>query len=622
LSDLSVVRSKILKIRSVIIIQFAAWVFFLISVFIKCMYFQITTEINSSPLKYIQNKYMFFSTLSCILLLSALIIILFNRKRIIALFILDIILTLLLVADTFYFRYYHNAITVPVLFQIGLLGPLGGSIKGLVKSADIIYLIDLPISIGFLVFLKLKGIEKIRLYKRAIYSSLIAVLGIILFIIPFTNVNTLWFEYDKNQIIKDMGIFYFHFNDVTTYIKENTFADKTLSENEKILVEDFFKNKTLTGKQYSGLAKGKNLIIIQMEAMQEFVINRKIGGKEITPNLNKLIKESVYFNNFHYQVGGGNTSDAEFLCNTSQYPAKEGAVYFRYPVNTYNTLPKALKEEGYNTYVFHAYHPSFWNRTVMYKAIGFDTFTSDKDFEPGEVIGFGLNDTSFFQQSLKKIDRSKPFYGFFVTLSSHYAFAPFKNYSFDVGEYENTDIGNYIKAANYVDKSIGVMIEELKKNNLYDNTILAIYGDHHSFPKGNADEFIKFLGMDNSDYEWTKNAKVPFILHYPGLKNGEAMNITSGELDIFPTVANLLGLHPKYAFGKDLLNTQNGYAVLRNGSVVTDRYIFINENSTVYDKSTGQILDEKTYDKEIKDLQKALDISDIALEKDAFKSVK
>jgi len=64
-----------------------------------------------------------------------------------------------------------------------------------------------------------------------------------------------------------------------------------------------------------------------MEALQHFVINSKMNGREITPNLNKLVKESLYFDNIYVQVAGGNTSDAEFMTNTSLYPAKEGAAY-------------------------------------------------------------------------------------------------------------------------------------------------------------------------------------------------------------------------------------------------------------------------------------------------------
>ncbi|MCX8130347.1 MAG: LTA synthase family protein [Clostridia bacterium] len=619
--ELSKLRNNTLGTNIVKYIEICFWLFFTISLFIKCLYFQITIGLNSFPLNSSQNIYMMVSTFAIILILISIVFLFFNKKRFLALLILDILLTFILISDTVYFRYYHNAITVPVLFQIGLIGPLGESIKGLLKSSDLIFLSDLPFMVLGFIFLTIKGVRKLNISYRLICFFVTVILGFSIYIINLNNINTLWFDYDKNHIIKDLGIFYFHFHDTKTYISENLFENKALSEDEKKEVHSFFENRINAAGNYRGVAKGKNVIIIQMEAMQEYLINRKIEGAEITPNLNRLIKDSIYFKNLYYQVGGGNTSDAEFLCNTSQYPAEQGAVYFRYPVNTYHTLPKILKNNGYSSYVFHAYHPSFWNRTVMYKTIGFDTFVSDKDYKSDQVIGFGLNDISFFRQSLKKIERNRPFYGFFVTLSSHYAYAPFKYYEFNVGRYENTDLGNYFKAAHYVDKSIQVMIEELKKQNLYDNTLLVIYGDHHSFPKSHAEDLINFLGINNNDFEWIKNQKVPLIIHCPGLNPGKVVDTTGGQIDILPTVANLLGVNAPYVFGKDLLNAKTGYAILRNGSVVTDRYLFLNENSSVYDIDNGNLLDFFKYKTEILHFQRELKISDIVLEKNAFKNL-
>ena len=168
---------------------------------------------------------------------------------------------------------------------------------------------------------------------------------------------------------------------------------------------------------------------MQLEAIQQFVIGTKFNGKEITPNLNKFINDSAYFENFYYQIGAGNTSDAEFLANTSLYPLNEGAVYFRFPANTYESTANLLKKQGYATYAAHANNPSFWNRMEMYKALGFDKFINSKSLVLDEFLGWGLSDMSFLKQSLNKIDVSRPFYGFFITLSSHYPFNYFEDYS-------------------------------------------------------------------------------------------------------------------------------------------------------------------------------------------------
>ena len=68
---------------------------------------------------------------------------------------------------------------------------------------------------------------------------------------------------------------------------------------------------------YFGADKGKNVIIIQMESFQNFLIGLKLDGQEITPNMNKLAGENFYYDNFYTMVGSGTTADAEYVVNTS-----------------------------------------------------------------------------------------------------------------------------------------------------------------------------------------------------------------------------------------------------------------------------------------------------------------
>jgi phosphoglycerol transferase MdoB-like AlkP superfamily enzyme len=356
--------------------------------------------------------------------------------------------------------------------------------------------------------------------------------------------------------------------------------------------------------------------------MQEFVINRKIAGKEITPNLNKLISDSLYFDNLHYQIGAGNTSDAEFLSNTSLYPAKEGSVYYRFTQNTYDSLPRILKEQSYESYAMHAFTAGFWNRTEMYQTLGFDKFVNGDDYIPDDFEGWNgdaLSDASFFRQSVEKFDSSNPFYAFMITLSSHHPFNDFENHDFYTAEFEGTYIGNYMKAAHYADKCIGEFVDDLEKRGILENTLLVLYGDHSAVPKHLAGQMMDLLNMKYSELEWTKLQKVPLIIHYPGLKNGEKVSTTGGQIDILPTIANLMGFEAPYAIGKDLLNTQKGYAVLRNGTVITDDYVFLNDTGETFDIKTGSALKKKDYEKEISSYLEELTISDLIIEKDALK---
>ena len=126
-------------------------------------------------------------------------------------------------------------------------------------------------------------------------------------------------------------------------------------------------------------------------------------------------------------------------------------------------------------------------------------------------------------------------------------------------------------------------------------------------------------GFSLSGTHRAKLQKVPLIIHCPGLRNGEVESITGGQIDIFPTIANLMGFDSPFAIGKDLLNSHEGYAVLRNGSVITDRYFYDNNIREIFDIKSGRALDWKDFTHELEGHINELYISDTIIEKDAFR---
>ncbi len=607
------------------LLEILLWLAFLVFMMVKSFYFQFSTAVNTKPFFSPINDNMLLATLTTVLLVMAFIHLFFNRKRLSALLIMNVVLSLVLLSDTIYYRYYYTAITVPVLYQIGLVGSLKESIAGLLRIKDLIYVVDFPLIIALMLLmkynLKIKPV-RIRPGKKLVTAGIILAISFGLFQWTYGKSSPGGFSYDNNYVINSLGVFYFHYYDVKKFATEHIFVDNKMTDEDKAKIEEYYSNRPESGEKYKGAARGKNLIVVQLEAIQQFVINRKFNGKEITPVLNKFINDSAYFENFYYQIGGGNTSDAEFLSNTSLYPLSEGAVYFRYPSNTYNSTAKLLKEQGYATYASHANNPSFWNRTEMYKSYGFDKFISSKNLVLDEYLGWGLGDSSFLKQTMEKLDTSKPFYGFFVTLASHYPFNYFEDYNeFNVGKYEDTFIGDYIKGASYVDKSLGLFFEDLKRRGLYDDSVIVIYGDHYAIPKDQSDELKAVMDYKDTPVNWMKLQKTPCFIRFPGMDNKGPQKITAGEIDIQPTVANLLGIENPYALGKDLFNTDKGYAVLRNRSVVTDDFIYLSAENKVYSHS-GKELNKADFAGLIGEYQKQLEISDLILKKNALNALK
>lgn len=573
------------------------------------------------------------ASLGSVLIIAGCILLLPITQRALFLYLCDILISLIMLADLFFYRYYSDVISIPVLLQVAQAGSVKQSVFSLFQLGDLIFLFDLPL---LLPLLKISGkarfsAEKVLFRKRAAKAMLLFFCGISLISFKVINLeNTMGKRVftnilDQTFFVENIGILNFHAFDFYKYAKKQL-SQKELSRASRQEISQWFASTPPAKPEqskYFGIAKNQNLIVVQVEALQSFVINKKINGREITPNLNRLLNNSIYFNNFYFQTAQGNTSDAEFLVNVSYYPAREGSVYFQYAANRFNSLPGKLREAGYTTMAIHAYKPSYWNRAAMYRSLGFEAFYSKEDFIPDEQVGWGLGDKSFFKQSAAKLAAAvQPFYAFLVTLSSHYPYDAFSAGSdFDPGRYAGTFLGNYFKAIHYADAALGSFIEELKANGLWENSVVAVYGDHSAVSKVEKDDLLAFLAAPDDELTWAKLQKVPLIIHLPGDAHAGTKNITGGQIDLFPTLANLLGLKVPNLLGQDLLSSTQGLAVFRNGSFTDGKIFYLQTSGQVYDVKSGEILPVEQYTAQIAQAQKRLWISDQVLEHDLMPSL-
>jgi lipoteichoic acid synthase len=335
--------------------------------------------------------------------------------------------------------------------------------------------------------------------------------------------------------------------------------------------------------------------MVQLEAFNNWFIGKKVNGQEITPNINKLVKETMYYDNFYRETAQGRTSDAEFLTNESMLPLSSGSADVRFANDDFDSLASTLKENGYQTAAFHAYTKSFWNRYAMYQNHGFDTFYSKEDFKPGEIAGWALGDRPFFQQSIDKmLTMKKPFYAFMISLSSHHPYDIQSKYrTLDVTGYSGI-FADYLESVHYVDASIGDMVARLKKEGLWDNTILVMYGDH-DYGVDDDKDMLKIAGMtDTPLHAEEKFDQVPFIIHLPHSEKPGTYTKTAGQVDVAPTILHALGISTsnKYMMGSNILTKGNNLVPFRYGSYTNGKVFFVGaqdgmfEHGTCYDMTT------------------------------------
>lgn len=604
---------------------------FFILISVKLLLFNEITEHGS-----LRNIALIASVAGTVLLLVCWINLIHGKFRVPLLYIIDCGATFIIMADMLFYRYFSDVLSMPVITQASVVTSVKSSIISLLHVSDLLFVLDLII-IPFMYFAKKMTSKVINrgFGKKVVYFAVALVIGLGLCSYGISNLLKtqpliLNSFYDRVYIVQNIGLLSFHGIDAFKFIKSKDEKALPVTEDEKNKVKEFLTEKKNSQKKEPalfGVGKDKNLIVIQVEALQEFVINRSVNGKEITPNLNKLIKNSLYFNNYYNETAGGGTSDAELLSNASMFPAKDGSAYIRFSGNDYYSMAVRLKEEGYNTSAMHAYKPGFWNRGVMYKTLGFDEFVNKNDYENDEIIGMGLSDKSFLRQSLEHLQKYKePYYSLLITLTSHFPFDGDKKYysSFDVGEYKDTFLGNYLESIHYADEALGEFIVELETCGLMDRSVLAIYGDHYAIPKDKKESLSKFLEIENMDeYNWVKLQKVPMIIHIPGEKYTGIKSIAGGGVDFMPTILNIMGVASRDIpmFGRDLLNSPEGLAMLRHGTFITDRYMCLVAEGVVYDIKTGERYPIEKLSEEKAQALKHLEYSDLILENNLVKEL-
>jgi len=504
-----------------------------------------------------------------------------GKGRIIYTFVIDGFLTLLILIDVWYFRGFLTVPSVLILSQMSNLDNMSGSILSMVSKLDVIFLFDFII-LGIYVYLNRKSFTP--KHGRAIKTSLCAFILSIAFVIyvPFsisvlnnkTVENAYLFDgYDKSNTARYFSPIGYHIIDCYTVYNDS--KPYKLTEQDKSDIKELFETKKedLPNNKYFGMAKGKNLIYIQVESLENFVIGQKINGKEITPNLNKLTQKSLYFPNVFEQVNEGTSSDADLMVNTSMLPLRKGSTFFRYPNTNYNSLPNILEDEGYSTTAIHPDKGSFWNYANGLTGIGFDKFTDYYSFNIDEQIGLGISDRSYFEQVVPMIkEKKQPFYVETVTLTSHGPFdlpEKYREFSLDP-ELDKSELGGYFESVHYTDKQIGNFLDLLDKEGLLENTVVAIMGDHtgvHKYYNSSIDQ----LSNKQDWYLNTGNPIVPLIIYNPSSKKGQTFDLYGGQIDVMPTLLYLLGVDKdKYensALGKNLLNTQKSFAVITNGTL-------------------------------------------------------
>ena len=583
---------------------------------------------NTISIREVMDKDTVLGTIAFLATIICMICTLPNRGRCITTIVVDVFISVLLFADNLYHTYSSSVLSVAQMMNLQYGEEIMDTLPMLLQVKEILYFIDIIIiAIGICtktVNIRKKG--KIDL-KKKIAKIAVGVVAIIVFFkidVDFIE-KTKEDPFNKDMQVKKATIYGYHIADIENTINIKKQAKYTKKEDVleayDDLKEKYDENYGKTNYDLQGIANGKNVIILQLESIQEFVINKEINGKEITPNLNKFINENIEISNMFMQ-SYSSTADSEFSTVTSLYPMENGMSYSRYYTNEYDDIFTMFKNKGYTTSYMHGNYGFFWNRENVYKEFGVDNIELKDQFaDTSENIMGYLSDELLYKQAVEKLKNyNMPFVSYIVSASSHTSFSldglqDRNKVNIDVGKYKDTFFGNYLESVNYADYAFGVFIDELKEANLYDDTVILLFGDHNGVDMYNEElqDFLKTINPSLTDTDIKLNyIRVACGMKIPGIKNIKIEKPVS-KLDIKPTFAYLINSEPGISLGTNMF-ARKDFISLNNERIVTSRYYydekwFKRENGEEVNLEEIAEEEKKLLKEYYDDMRKELDIS-------------
>ena len=605
--------------------------------------FVITSLINGWILRSYTVKNIFelkpiFGDLAVLIIIGALGYFLKPKHRFKYYFTLSIVFTVLCMINSVYYTNYSSYVSFSLIPTIPQVFGVTDAVDSITKLKDFIFfwqvlallLINRNLKNNNYYKNEKKQVGKVKALNTLVVGLIF--IGFFISMLSSLDLGRLGKQWNREYVVMKFGIYFYQFNDIFVSLKPQIVplfgydnAYKEFSEYYSTR-EGYEQEKN----KYTNIFKGKNVIAIHAESMQNFVMDLEFNGESVTPTLNKLAKEGIFFSNFYAQQSAGTSSDTEFTYATSLMPATSGTVAISYFDRDYETIQKILKKEDYYVFSMHGNNGTYWNRNVFHEKFGYDDFYYyTKDYEIDEKIGLGLSDKSFFRQSVPIISNiskeHKKFYGTMIMLTNHTPFTwiePFSDYKVtmpykdengqaQIANYmEGTKLGSYIKSVHYADESLEQFLTDLDKEGLLDNTVVVLYGDHNNGIGRN--DYLKLYNYDPltdsvleeedpnytqyNNYDHILNYKVPFIIWTKDKKFNKEVTEVMGMYDVLPTLANMFGLKTTYNLGHDIFNVKDNVVVFPDGDWLTDKVYYNSQKDEMYNLNINEAIPQTYID--------------------------
>lgn len=409
-------------------------------------------------------------------------------------------------------------------------------------------------------------------------------------VVYYNHINNTFYEEHRNALkgVQTMGIYNYYLVDLISYTvipqpepildtKPDLKAevDAYIENAKQTCPLNYESNPSCVNSDLTGIFEGKKLVIFQLEAMNDYLINLSVEvdgiAYEIMPFLNSIANsnETLYYDRFYSNFGVGKTSDAEFAGLTGLYPTGQIVTYFDYLAENFETIPSLFKEQGYKTYGINGSNESFYKRFINYELLGFDEFVpaerllAENYYDPEiNVINGWVDDTVIFDYVTDVLQKDEDQFIFALSTVTHTPYFDVEGIT-GVNVWENTilrDLGNYFDFNRRFDIVFEAFFQNLSDLGLLEDTVFMMYGDH----TGNmtmADLNQIYPELTHQEFQELSH-NVPFMIYAPGMdlsQYGLDTTLVRGQADIKRTVSNLFNLNEVYHFGVDITSNNRSY---------------------------------------------------------------
>jgi lipoteichoic acid synthase len=498
------------------------------------------------------NPHLLSATLGCLLILAAPILLLPRGLRVVGLLVQNFLVTSLALAQLVHFRFDAELFSLVDLPALRMLRSVASSVFNFLGPSDFAFYLDVALGLVLLPVYLWRWRSVPSLPRNARWAPALGLLGAGLLVsIPSASLvaqgarGMAAYGTLRIEVASSLGILPYHVVDVLHTLDAGR---PKIGEADYHRVRRFLDDSRRGHDGPSdlfGRARGRNVIIVSGESLQAFPIGLRVNGQPVTPRLSELLRESLYFENFHDQTYLGSTTDAEFATLQSLHPLSTGLVIYKHPGNRYRGLPRILAERGYSTLAMAGAPSDFWSMDRVHPQYGFQHGLYEEQLQVSERIGPWMSDRDFYSQVVPVLERaSSPFMAFLLSSSNHQPYElPEHHRTLRLGGLEGTLLGQYLHSVHYFDAAFGEFVDQLREAGLLDTSILVLYGDHQGF-LNDPPELADLLGFSRrAEYEYLVTRKrVPLLVRLPHGEGAGLRATAGGHVDVAPTILALLGI--------------------------------------------------------------------------------